>query len=246
MTISTSTPRAQPRRRRIVVGLLLGVLVLLALLVVADRVAKTVVEHRLAAQIEQSQHLAARPDVTIHGFPFLTQVIGGRYRHVSLRARGPITEQGVQVTDASVELHGVSVNAGQALRGTVSSLPVQSTTGSAFVSYAQLTNTLNQYTSGLGLALTIRGTTPGHAVISGPLGLSVNVTASVTDNKLKIVADPADLKSLPVFVQPTVTSALNNPIALPPFPFDVTLSSVQLEPGGLQLRAAAHDSDFPI
>lgn len=243
---ASSSPVRRRRRGRLLVWLLLAVLFLAVVLVVVDRIAVKVVEHRLAARIQTSQQFSARPDVTIHGFPFLTQVLAGKYGHVTLQARSPITEQGVELTNADVEMHGVTVKTSDALNGRVSTLPVRSGTGSAFISYAAITTALNKDTSSLGVALSIKGGAPGHATISGPFGLSLGVKAKVTDGQLTVTADPSDIAQLPALVQPLVTSALQNPIRLPPFPFNVTLSSAQLEPTGVELQAVAHNATFPI
>ncbi|MEE1752128.1 DUF2993 domain-containing protein [Streptomyces sp. SP18CS02] len=51
-----------------------------ALLGAADRLAVAYVEERAEDRIQESLHLAARPEVEIAGFPFLTQVLGKRIR----------------------------------------------------------------------------------------------------------------------------------------------------------------------
>ena len=62
--------------------LLIVLVVLAALLVVADRVGVVVAENRLAGQIQQQLVLDSKPDVSIHGIPFLTQAIRGRYKDI--------------------------------------------------------------------------------------------------------------------------------------------------------------------
>ena len=56
--------------------LLVALLVLLALLVGADRVAEQVAEGRIADQLRAD--LSSAPQVEIGGFPFLTQALAGR------------------------------------------------------------------------------------------------------------------------------------------------------------------------
>ena len=52
--------------------LLIVLVVLAALLVVADRVGVVVAQNRLASQIQQQLDLDRKPDVSIRGIPFLT------------------------------------------------------------------------------------------------------------------------------------------------------------------------------
>lgn len=87
-------PAPRHRRRRWPVIVAIIVVVLAGLAVAGDRVAAAYAEHRIASEI-QKQGFGARPDVTIHGFPFLTQVAGRHFPHASMTAKnvheGPLT-----------------------------------------------------------------------------------------------------------------------------------------------------------
>src|SRR6266536_239600 len=87
-------PEPQRRRRRWPWIVLASVLVLLVLLVVLDRVAVAYAENQAAKQM-QSQGFPAKPDVTIKGFPFLTQVANRHLNDVHITAdkvkEGPVT-----------------------------------------------------------------------------------------------------------------------------------------------------------
>ncbi|MFL6054058.1 MAG: DUF2993 domain-containing protein [Actinoallomurus sp.] len=82
------------RRRRPLMVILVVVLVLLGLLVVVDRFAAAYAENRIAGEI-QKQGFGARPNVTIDGFPFLTQVLDRHFPHAHMTAHdvreGPVT-----------------------------------------------------------------------------------------------------------------------------------------------------------
>lgn len=104
--------------------LILAVACLLALAVVVDFGAAAYSEFRVSRSLREGAGLTADPDVTITGFPFLTQVAAGRYQHVEIRARGvPSAELG----DVSVEadLHGVQVEAADLFGGSVRTIPVE-------------------------------------------------------------------------------------------------------------------------
>ncbi|MCO6008697.1 DUF2993 domain-containing protein [Actinoallomurus purpureus] len=70
------------------------VLVVLGLLFALDRFAAAYAESRIAGEI-QKEGFGTRPDVTIHGFPFVTQVLSRHFPHAHMTARnvgeGPIT-----------------------------------------------------------------------------------------------------------------------------------------------------------
>jgi hypothetical protein len=84
-------PRRGRRRLWIVLG---SLLVLLVLLVALDRVAVAYADSQAAQQMK-SQGFPAKPDVTIEGFPFLTQVISRNLNDVHVTAskiaEGPVT-----------------------------------------------------------------------------------------------------------------------------------------------------------
>ena len=62
------------RRKRWGLRIVLALVVVAGLLVVLDRVAVVVAERMAADTLQQSQQLVQRPDVSIDGFPFLTQL----------------------------------------------------------------------------------------------------------------------------------------------------------------------------
>jgi DUF2993 family protein len=82
------------RRRRWPWIVLASVLTLLVLLVVLDRVAVAYADNRAAQQIK-AQGFPAKPNVSIEGFPFLTQVASRRLSHIHITAshvqEGPVT-----------------------------------------------------------------------------------------------------------------------------------------------------------
>lgn len=221
-------------------------LVVAVLLVALDRVAEVVTARELAGKIQTSQGLSARPKVKIRGFPFLTQVVRGRYGRVDLTAAAPIVRAGVRVATARVHLYGVKVKASDALHGSVRNVPVDHATGDALINYADLSALINRYTGGLGGTITVGAAGPGRARLSGPLGLSLDVRAAIVGGRVRITPDAAALQALPALVRPVVEQALATPIPLPPFPFGVTLTSAQLGPAGLALHAVSRNSVFPV
>jgi LmeA-like phospholipid-binding len=127
---------ARKRRRRWPLVVLIVVLALLGLAVIGDRVAAAYAEHRIASEI-QKEGFGARPDVTIDGFPFLTQVLSRHFPHAHMTARnvheGPLT---ISRIDGSVR--DVRVNSGFNA-GTIASVD-----GTATVSFGDLAKAADQ------------------------------------------------------------------------------------------------------
>jgi hypothetical protein len=93
--------------------LLIAVVVLVVLLVAADRAGDYVAERTAATTIENSQNLDHRPDVDIAGFPFLTQLAAGDFGKVSITAHDvPVGEQDrlLDISRLRVILHQVTVS----------------------------------------------------------------------------------------------------------------------------------------
>jgi hypothetical protein len=95
---------------RAVAGTVLVVAVLAGGAVVADGIARERTEDRLAAELQQQiGGLDAPPDVTIGGWPFLTQVAGGELDRVDIAADQAVVE-GLTLRDVTVRLTGVSTD----------------------------------------------------------------------------------------------------------------------------------------
>lgn len=157
---------------------LIGILVLLVvLLVVADRVGAVVAAHVLADKIQTDEHLPSRPDVSIGGFPFLTQAIAGNYSDVTVTVHG-LTVSGVPVSTLVAHLHGVHVSASAAIKGDVHRVPVDRADGRVVLSFADL----NRYLAGrLRISATsgLRVSIVRNVVQLSPSHVPVPVTVSI-------------------------------------------------------------------
>ena len=74
------------RRRRGPLIALITVIVIVVLLVVSDRVANAFAENQMASQVQSSLNLSGKPSVTIHGFPFWTQLLAKDFKTVTMTA----------------------------------------------------------------------------------------------------------------------------------------------------------------
>jgi hypothetical protein len=101
-----------------------------AALLITDRVALTYATHRVARQIED-RGFPAKPQVSIAGFPFLTQVAARRLTKVVVRAAGKKLGP-AEVKRLDVTLYGIRVSSSYHLR-TASEL-----SGTALIGFAGL------------------------------------------------------------------------------------------------------------
>ncbi|MFF0450424.1 DUF2993 domain-containing protein [Streptomyces sp. NPDC004609] len=116
--------------------LLITAVILGGLFIAADRIAVNMAESETADRIRSSQGLSATPEVSIKGFPFLTQVAGKQLDEVDVSLAGITATAGghtVNVTEVTAELRDVKVNS------SYSSAVAGSADGSARISYEDLT-----------------------------------------------------------------------------------------------------------
>ncbi|WP_018653701.1 DUF2993 domain-containing protein [Actinomadura flavalba] len=115
---------------------LLFLLVLVAVgLVAADRIGVRVAENQIGRQVAQQYDLAAQPDVTIHGIPFLTQALGGEYERIDVSI-GDWTGQGVTVGDVKIDMRGVRAPLSEVAAGNASNVVARTATASAVLPYS--------------------------------------------------------------------------------------------------------------
>ena len=110
---------------------------LLVLLVVADRLAARVAGQVVADRIKASQHLTTTPDVSVDGFPFLTQLVHGTYSEVDATAVN-IDRGNVRATSLTLHLHGVHLKASDVLSQSVKTIAVDRADGTVLLSYADV------------------------------------------------------------------------------------------------------------
>jgi hypothetical protein len=128
--------------------ILIVTVILGGLFVIADRVAVGFAEDEAAARLKTNEGLASTPDVSIKGFPFLTQVVGGELDEVEVGIKNYEADTSgttgsadngtsagpdkIRIDDLTAQMRGV------AFSGDYSSAKAATATGSATISYAEL------------------------------------------------------------------------------------------------------------
>ncbi len=113
------------------------VLVILAgIAFAADRYAARLAAGQIATAVETDAKLARKPHVTIQGFPFLTQVADGKYKHIDVTATDIFQRGEPQGSVLKLDFAGVRLSISKALHGKVGSVPVHSVTGTVAIPFA--------------------------------------------------------------------------------------------------------------
>ncbi|MEV7150882.1 DUF2993 domain-containing protein [Streptomyces sp. NPDC093084] len=133
---------------------LIVVVILGVLFVVVDRVAVHFAEGEAAGKLKTTEGLASDPDVSIKGFPFLTQVAGGTLDDVQVGIKdydaSGTAGKSIRIQDLKADMKGVTFT------GDYSSATARTATGSALISYAELLKNVDTQPTDLGLGFTGR------------------------------------------------------------------------------------------
>ncbi|HVS68663.1 MAG TPA: DUF2993 domain-containing protein [Mycobacteriales bacterium] len=212
--------------------LLIAVLILIvAVMVVFDRIGAHVAGHVLAGKLQSDEHLPHRPSVSIGGIPFLTQAVGGDYHDVSVTAHDFRTPSGVQVTTLKAHLHSAHIPLSKVLHGSVSTVPVDRVDGTAFLSFGNVT----QYLSAQGVGSVTLSRSSAHAIdLTGriPLGGRLRLVHAVV--LVGVSHSVVTLRGA------SSTRPIALSIPLQGLPFRINITSVTVGANGITAAGTAH------
>lgn len=236
----TATYRRPRRRRRGWIALLVVLLVLLGLAVVADRVAVHVAANQVAQRLEGHDPFTARPHVQIHGFPFLTQAVGGRYSDIEV-AGDHLRLGRLDGVRADAHLRGVHLPL-SALRTGITQVPVDRADVSLTVPWASLAAA-----SGIpGLTLSAAGSQVRvRARVDVPVlgAIEADATGRVagSNNTISVQIDSVQGAAIPDLAKSAIGKALSFQIPLTALPYQAELESVRSRSDGLRIDGLARD-----
>jgi hypothetical protein len=246
---------AAGRGRKWGVALVVTVVVLAGLLVAADRIGAYAAERTIAKQAKQQ--LAARdvqmpsePKVTVGGFPFLTQVLRGKYDKVTIDMTKP-TIQGITLNELDIAATGVNASTSAILNGQ-GQVTADHVDGTARIAWDQVPKLLDQAgISGNGMSVSANDT--GQLVVREPVTVQGNKITVVATGTLSVVNGTVRIKvsnaqvegaSVPPLVQRLAAAAasqLGGAIKIPKLPYNMQIQSVKTEPAGLTVTAFANN-----
>jgi DUF2993 family protein len=239
--------------RRLLITLIVLLLIIVGALAVLDRLgasyAERVISDRVAEQVANQKATSEKPDVTIEGVPFLTQVVKGRYQEIKIELRdfsGPVAN-GKTVRMPLLDIRAKDVRAPlETLRTGNGDIVATTVTGTGTVDYA----TVEQLVDKPGLKLAEKD---GKLVVTAPLTVlnqqvTIQGTADVTVQKNVVSLRFEQVTANGVPDVPFVQNLLNNyakqisiDLRLPQLPLKLELQKVEPTPAGLVVTAGANE-----
>lgn len=221
---------------------LIVLLVLFGLFVAADRLALHFAEGEAASKIQSSRNLPEKPSVSIGGFPFLTQLVGKKFDEVKVTSPELTVNDGkggpdIRLQDFVIDGKGVRVT------GNYSGIVADSGTGSAEMSYADLSSALpNHITVAYGGA-------PGKVKVSGKVDVPVlgaqNVSGtadvSVVNGTGISLGNLSGISGIPDGLGDIVGSVLQPKLQIAGLPSGLKLDTVQAGPDGIAVTVSGTD-----
>jgi hypothetical protein len=245
---------ARPRKRwgrRLLITFIVLLIIAVAVLAVADRLAVSYAERmisdKVTQQISEQKATSAAPETTIEGVPFLTQVAKGDYQDIRIKIddfSGP-AGNGKTIKMPTLDIRAQDVKAPlDAIRNGTGNIVATSVTGTGTIDYATVESLVNQP----GVKLAEKN---GKLAITAPvkiLNQAVTVTGqadlTVKNNVVSVHFDQVTAAGLPQV--PLVQGLLNGyakslsvSFKLPALPLKLAVQKVQPTAAGLAVTAAA-------
>ncbi|MGV9561183.1 LmeA family phospholipid-binding protein [Streptomyces sp. NPDC003480] len=230
--------------------LLTVVVILGALFAIVDRVAVHFAEGKVADKLRTTENLADTPDVSINGFPFLTQVAGGELDDVEVGIKdyeAPTGNGGqkLRIDDLHAHMKGVRFS------GDYSSATASDATGTALISYAELLRAAKSEPTDVGLGVTARViglSDGGNGKIKVTLTLTapgikatkpVSLLSSVTvhGNSFQVHADGLPSLEGVSLVENRIRAITDFQQGITQLPGDIRLATVRAAKDGVEITA---------
>jgi hypothetical protein len=256
-TYTYADERTQPRRkrgRRLLTVLIVLLLVLLGLLVVADRVGASMAEREIGDQIKQelvAQGLeTSPPEVSVGGFPFLTQVLAGKYEEIRIELPDFKAQTG---TGETVRMDVLDIRARQvtaplsSLRSGQGEVRAGSVTGTGTLDYGLLADATGQ--EGLKLAEK-DGKLVGSGVVkisqTQEIPLSAAADLKVNDGRVQVRFSDVTTPGVPdnPLIRTQVDSFVERmafELDVPKLPMNLVIQELKPLPEGLRVTFGATD-----
>ncbi len=217
-------------------------LILVILLVAADRISAYVAQRKVASRVASTYSLPAPPSVTIRGFPFLTQLAVGRYSQVDVTLSS-VTAGGVEMRDLRVRFTGVHAPLTRLLGNGAGTVSADGATATALIPFASVRRRLP-----LGITL---GAAGGALTLAGKIGyqgfqVPVSAAVSLRVTATSIEVSPRNVRvggTLPVPPGP-LGSRLAIALPVHNLPMHLKVTGVRITNGGFEVSASARDVEI--
>jgi hypothetical protein len=216
--------------------LLAVVVVLAGLFVAADRITLQWAEGRAASSLQSSQHLANKPDVSVAGFPFLTQLMDRRFPDVTVSDSKIQLDSGLTVDQLTVHLHGVTVDS------SYSRVDAATADADALIGYDSLSRALRMRISKAGndrLVAHPRIVVGGGSWVAPVTARVRTVRNSVHFTDVTVAGNP-----VPTRIAHLLDRAFSTKLPLAGLPFHVRLTGAGVTDAGVVLRLSGRDLSY--
>ncbi|AJE41358.1 LmeA family phospholipid-binding protein [Streptomyces nodosus] len=234
--------------------LLIVAVILGGLFVLVDRVAVHFAESEAAGRLKTSENLARTPDVSIKGFPFLTQVAGGELDDIEVGIKDYEAPTGkgdekIRIDDLNADMKGVKFS------GNYRSATASTATGTALITYAELLKTANSETTQVAPGITARviGLSDGGngkikvavevetAGIKVPTPIHVLSSVTVQGDSVKVNADTLPTFGPAELAEGRIRSITDFQQKLDRLPGGIRLDKVEAAKDGVEITVKGSD-----
>ena len=222
-------PRRNGRRWALIVGI--SVLVLIGILIALDRAAVAYAQNRIADQIK-SHGFPKKPDVTIQGFPFLTQVITRDLDGVDIKSSG--IHEGPITLSLDAQATGIKLNSGYD-SGTITNVK-----GTGLIAFSSIAS-----------AASAEGA-PGLKVSrAGPHSIKLKADLDIIQASAvaSVIRTGPDTFKIHVTSTDGLPASLLGPVSnfsvnVPSLPLGLRIQGVTVSDKGVVIRVTGHDVSF--
>ncbi|MEU6103765.1 LmeA family phospholipid-binding protein [Streptomyces flaveolus] len=234
--------------------LLVVVVILGGLFVIADRIAVNFAEDQAADKLRTTENLASTPDVSINGFPFLTQLAGGELDEVEVGIHDYEATTGdgaekIRIDDLRADMRGVRFS------GDFSSATAATATGTATIGYDELMKATKSEPTDIGPGITAKvvGLSDGgngkikvslQATILGvelPEPVDVLSSVKVKDDDVEVVADGLPTIGGKQFAESRIRAITDFQQTIDELPGGIELDKVEAARNGVEITVKGSD-----
>lgn len=213
--------------------LLITIAVLVVLFVAADRISVNVAESKVAEKVRTSQGFTSDPDVSIKGFPFLTQLLGSDLNKVRVNIENVETTGGtkqVRISRMALEFNGVR------LSNSFSTAVADRASGTVLVSYADLSDE-----APVGTKVSYGGN--GRLKVSASL-IPVSVLSDITvndGNEIQLRAEKIPVNGLGSALEQKIRDKIDYSVTVTSLPDGIKVTKAEPGPDGVSFALVGSD-----
>ncbi|QBI52168.1 LmeA family phospholipid-binding protein [Streptomonospora litoralis] len=219
---------------------LVFVIFVLIAVAIADRGLHYAAESEIASRVEQQYEMSSEPEVTIGGFPFLTQAISGEYDRIRI-VTGAIVVGDVQLERVDVTARDVRAPLADLM--TEPSVVAGTARAKVMLPYSELQKRLPE-----GIVIENENGSPR---MSGDLALgqystpvSADLEVAVEGDTILVTPSNIEIGQSQLGGMGLVEDMLAMQVPVPEMPFGLEVTGIEALPNGVEVSAEASDVEL--